>query len=174
MPTWLHTPRSGSRWVITQSWLSSLLRSFFVYSCCLFLISSASVRSIIFLSFIVSIFACNVALVYLIFLRSLVFPFYCFPLFLSIVHLGSLSYLSLLFFGTLHSIGGIFLFLLCLSLLFFSHLFVRPPQTIILPFCICMVLITASCTMSQTSIHSSSGTLSIRSNPLNLFVASTV
>ena len=32
-----------------------------------------------------------------------------------------------------------------------------------------MVLILASCTMSQTSIHSSSGTLSIRSNPLTLF-----
>ena len=30
-----------------------------------------------------------------------------------------------------------------------------------------MVLITASCTTSQTSVHSSSGTLSIRSNPLN-------
>ena len=37
-----------------------------------------------------------------------------------------------------------------------------------------MVLITASCTKSQTSIHSSSGTLSIRSNSLNLFVTSTV
>jgi len=37
-----------------------------------------------------------------------------------------------------------------------------------------MVLITASCTMSQTSIHCSSGTLSIKSNPLNLFVTSTV
>ena len=37
-----------------------------------------------------------------------------------------------------------------------------------------MVLTTASCTMSQTSIHSFSGTLSIRSNPLNLFVTSTV
>ena len=33
-----------------------------------------------------------------------------------------------------------------------------------------MVLITASCTKSRTSIHCSSGTLSIRSNPLNLFV----
>ena len=32
-----------------------------------------------------------------------------------------------------------------------------------------MVLITASYTMSWTSIHSSSGTLCIRSNPLNLF-----
>ena len=37
-----------------------------------------------------------------------------------------------------------------------------------------MVLITASYTISRTSIHSSSGTLSIRSNPLNLFVTSTV
>ena len=37
-----------------------------------------------------------------------------------------------------------------------------------------MVLITASCTMSQTSVHSSSGTVSIRSYPLNLFVTSTV
>ena len=37
-----------------------------------------------------------------------------------------------------------------------------------------MVLIPASCTVSQTSVHSSSGTLSIRSNPLNLFLTSTV
>ena len=60
--------------------------------------------------------------------------------------------------------GYIFLFLLCLSLLFFSQLFVRSPETTILPFCISFsgrrVLITASCTMSQTSNHSSSGTLS--------------
>ena len=32
-----------------------------------------------------------------------------------------------------------------------------------------MVLIPVSCTMSQTSFHSSSGTLPIRSSPLNLF-----
>ena len=44
------------------------------------------------------------------------------------------SYLSLLFFGTLHSNGYIFPSLLCLYLLFFSQLFVRPPQTTILPF----------------------------------------
>ena len=31
-----------------------------------------------------------------------------------------------------------------------------------------MILITVSCTVSRTSVHSSSGTLSIRSNPLNL------
>ena len=37
-----------------------------------------------------------------------------------------------------------------------------------------IVLSTTSSTVSRTSIHSSSGTLSIRSNPLNLFVTSTV
>ena len=37
-----------------------------------------------------------------------------------------------------------------------------------------MLLITASCTMSGTSVHITSGTLSIRSNPLNLFIISTV
>ena len=37
-----------------------------------------------------------------------------------------------------------------------------------------MVLIPVSCTMSPTSIHSSLGTLSIRSNPLNPFLTSTV
>ena len=59
-----HSRMSGSRWVITPS----------VYSCYLFLISSASVRSLPFLSFIESIFAWNVPLVSLIFLkRSLVF-----------------------------------------------------------------------------------------------------
>ena len=44
------------------------------------------------------------------------------------------SYLSLLFSATLHSNGYIFPFLLCLKLLFFSQLFVRPPQTAILSF----------------------------------------
>ena len=113
-----------------------------MYSCYL-LISSASVRSIAFLSFIMPIFAWNVPLASLIFLkRSLSqillksFPFYCLPLFLCIDHWGRLSYLCLLFFGTPCSNGYIFPFLLCLSLLFFSQLFIRPPQTTILPFCI--------------------------------------
>ena len=37
-----------------------------------------------------------------------------------------------------------------------------------------MVFITAFCTMLWTSVHSYSGTLSIRYNPLNLFITSTV
>ena len=91
-------------------------------------------------------------------------PFYCSPLLLCIDHLGQLSYLSLLFFGTLHSDRFIFPFLLSFSLVFYSQLFARPPQTAISLF-LCffflgMVLVPVSCTMSQTSIHSSSGTLS--------------
>ena len=69
-------------------------------------------------------------------------------------------------------------FLLCFSLLFFSQLFVRPPQTTIFAvlhsFSMGMVLIPVSCTMSCTSIHSSSGSLSIRPSPLNLYLTSTV
>ena len=57
----LHSRMSGSRWVITSSWLSESWRSFFysssVYSSYLFLISSASIRSIPFLSFVVPTFA---------------------------------------------------------------------------------------------------------------------
>ena len=56
-----HSRMSGSRWVITPSWLSgswrSILYSSSVYFSYLFLISSASVRFIQFLSFIVPIFA---------------------------------------------------------------------------------------------------------------------
>ena len=106
-----------------------------VYSCHLFLISSASIRSICFLSFIVPIFAWKVPLLSLIFLkRSLVFPILLFSSILHTDYFGRLSCLSLIF-GTLHSDGYIFLFLLCLSLLF-SQLFVSPPQIIILPCCI--------------------------------------
>jgi len=78
-PTWLHIPRclalgEWSHHCDYLGWRSFLYRSL-VYSCHLFLISSASVRSRPFLSFIEPIFAWNVPLVFLISLkRSLVFP----------------------------------------------------------------------------------------------------
>ena len=37
-----------------------------------------------------------------------------------------------------------------------------------------IVLVTASCTMFQSSVHGSSGTLDTRSNPLYLFITSTI
>ena len=159
----LHSRMSGSRWVITPSWLSGSWRSFLYssqYSCYLILISSASVRSIPYLSFIVCIFAGNVPLVSLIFLKSLshstVFPYF----FALITEEGFLK-------SPCYSLE------LCIQMgiSFFSPL----PFTSLLFTAICkassdnhvaflflgMVLIPASCTMSQTSIRSSSGTLSI-------------
>ena len=173
---------SGSRWVITPLWLSGSWRSFLcgssVYSYHLFLISYASVISIQFLSFIVPMFAWNIPLVSLIFLkRSLVFP---------ILSLSSISLHCL--------VGKAFLFLLailwnsafiCLYLSFsrlpFTFLFwamckvSSDNHVAFLHFLFLgMILITAACMMSLTPVHSFSGTLSIRYNPLVLFVASTV
>ena len=134
-----HSRMSGSRWVITPSWLSGSWRSFLhssVYSCQL-LISSTSARSILFLSSIEPIFAWNVPLVSLIFLkRSLVLPI----LFFSSISLHwslrmtFLSLLAILWNSVLRCLylsfsPPLFTFLL-------SQLFVRPPQTTILPFCI--------------------------------------
>ena len=135
-----HSRMLASR-VITPSWLSgswrSLLYSSYVYSCHLFLLSSASVRSIPFLSFIEPIFACNVPLMSLIFLkRSLLFPIL---LFSSISLHWSLrkAFLSLL--AIFWNSAFKWEYLPFSSLLFASLLFtaiVRPPQTAILLFCI--------------------------------------
>ena len=83
-----HSRISGYMWVLTPSWLSGSWRSFScnasVYSCHL-LVSFASVRSTPFLSFIVPIFAWNVPLVSLIFLKRSQ-EIYYFLLFLCSVH----------------------------------------------------------------------------------------
>jgi len=129
--------------------------------------------------FIVSIFAWNVALVSIIFLkRSLVFPIL---LFSSIsfnwsLRTAFLSLLAILWNSAFKWEYLSFSPLPLASLLFsaickassdshfaFSHFFFLG-----------MVLIPVSYTMSQTSFHTSSGTPSIRSNPLNLFVTSSI
>ena len=134
-----HSRMSGCRWVATSLWLTRSLSLFLyssVYSCHLFQISSAFVRSIPFLSFIVPILhECPLGIS-----NSLEevssLSHASFPLLLYTVPLGKLSFLSLLISGTLHSDGNSFPFLLCLLLLFFSQLLVRPPHTITLPSCI--------------------------------------
>ena len=164
-----HSRMSGSGWVITPLQLSEAWRSFLysssVYSCHHFLISSAFVSSIIFLSFIEPIFAWNVPLVSLIFLtRSLVFPIL---LFSSISLNWSLrkAFLSLL--AILWNSAFKWEYLSFSPLLFASILFTAICKAssdsyfAFLHFSFLrMVLIPVSCTMSQTSIHSSSGTLS--------------
>ena len=103
-----HSRMSGSRWVITPSWLSGSLRcllySSSAYSCHL-LISSASVRSVPFLSFIEPIFAWNVPLGNLLEEISSLSHSIVFLYFFALIT-EELSYLSVLFFGILHSNGG--------------------------------------------------------------------
>ena len=149
-----------------------------VYSCHHFLISSASVRSIPFLSFIVSIFAWNVPLVSLIFLkRSLVFPTL---LFSSISLHWSLRKAFSCLLAIFWNSSFRWVYLSFSPLLFTSLLFSAICKAssdnhfaYLHFFSLGMVLITAPYTMSQTSVHSYSGILSMRSNPLNLFVNST-
>ena len=136
-----HSRMSGSRWVITPSWLSGSWRSFWysfsIYSCHLFFISSASVRSIPFLSFIVPIFAWNALLVSLVFLkRSLVFPILLFSS-ISLHWLLKKAFLSLLAILWNSAFSWVYLSLSPLpftSLLF--QLLASPPQTTTLPSCI--------------------------------------
>jgi len=160
---------SGSKWVITPTWFSGSLRSYLysssVYSFHLFLLSSTSVRCIPFLSFTVPIFAWNVPLISLIFLkRSLVF---------SILLLSSIS-----LHWSLREAFSSILAILWNSAFRWVYLSFPPLSLASLLFsAICkassdnhfaflhflflgMVLITASRTMSRISTHSSSGTLS--------------
>ena len=149
-----------------------------MYSFHLFLISSASTRSLpFFKSYIVSIFGQNAPLMFPIFLkRSLAFPLL---LFYSIIKHCSLkvflSYLATFWnsaFNWMH---------LSLSPLLFASLhssaickaLSENHFAFLLFFFFGMILFTASCTILQTSVHSSSGKW-LRSSPLNLFVVSTV
>ena len=138
-----------------------------MYTCHFFLISSASLRSLPFLYFKCSLGISN----FLEVISSL-----SFLLFSSILCSLKKVYFSLQSSGTLHSVGYIFPFVLFLTLLFsaaykslldnhftFSHLFFFG-----------FILVTTSCTMLETSTHSSSGTLFTKSNPLSLFITSTV
>ena len=156
-------------WVITPPWFSGSWRSFLCSSsvdCChLFLLSSASVRSVPFLFFIVPIFTWNVPLVSLIFLmRCLVFPILLFSsisLHWSLKKVFS-SLLAILWNSAFRWVYVSFSPLPFTSLLFLAickaswdHHF-----ALLHFFSLGMVLITASCTISLTSVHSSSGTLS--------------
>ena len=136
-----HCRMSGSRWVTIPSWFSGSLRPFLysssVYSYHFFLISFTSVRPFLFLSFIMPIFAWNIPLTSPIFWkRSLVFPSL---LFFSIYFHCSLkkAFLYPLWRENLWNIWSskailwnspstvyIFPFLLYLSLLFSSQLFI--------------------------------------------------
>ena len=162
-----HSRMSGCRWVITPSWLSGSWRSLYsssVYSCHLFLISSASVRSMPFLSFIVLIFAWNIPLVSLIFLkRSLVFPILLFSsIYLHWSLRKAFLYLHAVLWNSAFKWVYLYFSPLPLASLLFSAIYKTSLDNhfaFLHFFSLGMVLITVSCTMSWTSIHSSSGTV---------------
>ena len=177
----LYSRMSDSRWVTTLSWLSGSLKpflySYFEYSCYIFLNSSASVRSMLLLSFIVPIFAWNIPLISLIFLkRSLVFPILLF----SSISLHCSLRKTIFPCYSLElciQMGIYFLFSFAFCFLLFSAIYKAFSDNhfaFLHFFFLRMVFITTSCTMLRTSVHSSTDTVSIRSDPLNLFVTSTV
>ena len=136
-----------------------------VYSFHLFTISSASVRSIPFLSFFVPILAWNIPLASQIFMKlSLVFPILLFSC-ISLHWLLRKAFLSLLAF--LWNSAFKWVYLSSSPLPFTSLLFTAICKAssdnhfaFLHFFFLGMILIPASYTMSRTSIHSSSGTLS--------------
>ena len=79
-----------------------------------------------------------------------------------------------IFSGILHSFEDIFPFLPCLSLLFFSRVFVKPLQTTTLPSCISFSLRWFWSLPPVQCYKPPSIVLSTRSNPLNLFITFTV
>ena len=92
-----HSRMSGSGWLTTLTWLSAPLRPFLysssVDSCHLFLISSAFVRSLPFLSFIVPFFGHNVPFLEEVSSLSPSVVFLCFyALFIEKGHLNSPCY----------------------------------------------------------------------------------
>ena len=174
-----HSSMSGSRWMITPSRLSGSLRSFLynssMYSCHLFLISSASIRAQ--WTFIVPIFARNVPLIpnFVDEISSLSHSIVS-PLFLCIDHRGRL-YLPWYFLELCKQMSNLSFSSLPVASFLFSATCKSSSDNhfaFLHFFFLGMVLIAASCTVSRTSVHSSSGTLSLRSNLLNLFVTSTV
>ena len=167
---------SSCRWVTTPSWLFGSLRPFLYssiqtsYSCHLFVIFSAIVRSLLSLSFIMPILAWNVPLVSPIFLTgSLVFSILLF-FSISLHCLFKKAFLSLLaiLWNSAFSWEYLSLSTFPFAYLLFSVICKASSDnyfTFLYFFIFGMVLVSYSC---KTSIHSSSGTVSAPSNPLNI------
>ena len=180
-----HLRISGSEWVTTPSWLSRLLISSLysssLYSFHLFLIPSASIRSLPFLSFIVPSFGWNVPLIFPVLLkRPLVFHLLWFP---SISLHCSLKKAFLSPLASLWNSEFCWVYLSLSPLLFTSLLSSAICKAssdnhfaFLLFFFFGMFLLAASCPILWTSVHYELllGTLFTRSNPLNLSITSTV
>jgi len=153
--SWGHKESDMTEWLIWSD---------LICVCCyhLFLISSASARSIPFMSFIVPIFAWNVPLLSLVFLkRSLVFPI----LLLSSISLhwflrkAFLSILAILQNSAFKWVYLSFSPLPFASLLYSAICKASSDNHFAFLYFFFFRMVTDSCTMSGTSVYSSSGTL---------------
>ena len=130
-----HSKMSGTKWVITPLWLSgswrSLLYSSSVYSCHFFLISSASVLYCAHLCMKCSLGISNHLEEISSLSNSIIFLY-----FFSLITEEGFQISSCCSLEVCIQMDISFLFSFALLLLFFSQLFVRPPQVTILPFCI--------------------------------------
>ena len=171
MPTWLHIPGclaldESSHHRDYSGHEDLFLYSSSVYSCHLSFISSAFVRSLQFLPFIEPIFAWNVPLVSPIFLkRSLLFPILLF----SSISLHWLLRKAFFLISPCYPLDSAFkwVYLSFSPLLFASLLFTAVGKAssdshfaFLHYFFLGMVSLPVSCSVSWTSVHSSSGTLS--------------
>ena len=173
----------GSGWVTTPSWLSLSWRPILqssVYSYNIFSISFASVKSLLFLSFIMAHPCLKCSLDISSFLEeipSLSHSIVFFYFFVLITEKGFfLSLLAILWNSAFKGVYLTFSSLLSASLLFTAICKASSDShfAFLHFFSLGMVLIPISCTISWTYVHSSSGTLSIRPSPLNLLLTSTV
>ena len=175
-----HSRMSDSGRVIPPSWLSGSWKSFLysssVYSCHLFLISSAFVRSISVLYRAHLCMKCSPGISNFLEEISSLSHSIVFLYFFALIMEEGLSLLAILWNSAFKWVCLSFSPLPLASFLFLAICKASSDSHFaFLPFYFLgIVLIPVSCTMSQTSIHSSSVTLSIRSNPLNLFLTSTV
>ena len=136
----LHSRKFGSGWVTRPLWLSRSLRffwySFSVYSFHRFFISSSSIRTLPFLSFIVPIFGWNIPSIFSIFLKDLFLKDLHWFSSISLRYSLKKAFLSLLVILWNSAFSWVYFpFSPCFSFLFFLRLFVKTPQTTALPSC---------------------------------------
>ena len=147
-----------------------------MYSCHLFLISSASFGSILFLYQAHLCMKCSLGVSDFLEEISSLSHSVVFLYFFALIAEEVLSLLAILWNSAFRCLYLSFSLLLFASLLFTAICKASSDShfAFLHYFFMGMVLIPVSCAMSRTSVHSTSGTLSIRSSPLNLFLTSTV
>ena len=156
-----------------------VIKAFLIYFFCVFLpvfIFSASVRALLFLFFIVPILAWNVPLISpILWKKHLVFPILLFcSTSLHCAFKNDLSHLAILWNSTFSWVYLYLYPLLSASLLSSAVCQASSDNQLLSFLFLCEGFCHCPLSNIWTSVYNSSGTLSTRSHPLNLFITSTV